>query len=138
MLYQLGSVTFQVFPVNAHEVGSSAGADFAAKDVMGVLRPREFTGEGDHEISIRGRLFPKKFGGNLDALHAMRRAGKAQILVRGDGKNFGWWVLTKVEETATYLDRDGVGQVVEFTVSLTKTKAPSASAYVSTLLRLIG
>lgn len=70
MLFALGYVIFEVYPVNVHEISGSVSADFAAKDVLGTRKPREFTGTGDAEKTISGRLFPEKFGG-LDGLAAL-------------------------------------------------------------------
>jgi len=138
MLAQLGSVTFEVWPLNLHETDRQAAADHVAKDVLGSLRPREFVGEGDDLITLRGRLFPEAFGGSTDDLHMMRVSGTAQIYVRGDGRSFGWWLIERVTERATFLDGKGRGKVIEFEVSLTLSPPPSAERYLSTLLRLAG
>ena len=49
-LYQLGAIQFQVAPVNISEVSRETGSDFAAKDVMGAPRPREYVGEADERV----------------------------------------------------------------------------------------
>jgi phage protein U len=138
MLGQLGSVTFEVWPVNIHETDRQAAADHVAKDVLGTLRPREFVGEGDDQITLRGRLFPETFGGSTDELHAMRISGTAQVHVRGDGRSMGWWLIERVSERASYLDRQGRGRVIEFEVSMVRAAPPSPASYLSTLLRLAG
>lgn len=141
MLYQLGGIQFSVYPLNTHEVERQASADFAAKDVIGALRPREAVGEGDNSIRLRGRLFPQKFGGldGLAALDAMRVSQAPHILVRGDGRSYGWWVIEQISETSSQLDARGVGRVVEIDVSLVKAPgAPSAGSYIATLFGLLG
>lgn len=141
MLFMLGYVAFEVYPFNMHELSISGSADYAAKDVIGTRKPREFTGEGDDDISISGRIFPQKFGGmdGLSALGDMMRSGTPQILVRGDGSNFGWWHITKVNEKHTYLDRSGIGKLIEFDATLIRAAgAPSVGSYLRNLLRLIG
>ena len=62
-LYQLGAIQFQVAPVNISEVSRETGSDFAAKDVMGAPRAREFVGEADERLTFAGTMFPQKFGG---------------------------------------------------------------------------
>jgi phage protein U len=91
MLYQLGAVQFEVAPVNIHEVSREVGADFAAKDIVGSPRPREFVGEADEKITLSGKLFPAHFRGlgGLAGLESMARGGQPQMLVRGDGSVFG-------------------------------------------------
>lgn len=138
MLMQLGSVTFEIWPFNAESVSRETSFDFVAKDVMGAQRPREAMGEGDEFIDITGRLFPEKFGGlgTMDVLHQMRASGSSHILVRGDGLKMGWFMIEKVRERSTYLDREGVGKLIEFDIALVKGPMPSAASYISTLLRI--
>lgn len=139
MLYQLGALTFDVMPFNVHEITREAGADFAAKDVLGRLRPREFVGEGDNHFRFVGNLYPEKLGGlpGLAALDAMRISGMPHILVRGDGTNLGWWLVERASERSTYLDKEGVGRLIEYEISLVKApSAPSPASYLSTFLRL--
>lgn len=138
MLMQLGSVTFEVIPFNTDGYSREASYDFAAHDVMGRLRPREAMGEGDENWTIGGRLFPDHFGGlgSLDTLNTMRLAGTAQILVRGDGRNMGWFLIQSVSERSSHLRRDGVGRQIDVDISLTKSGRPSASSMMQTLMRL--
>lgn len=141
MLYQLGALTMQVQPFNVHEISREAGADFAAKDVMGAMRPREFMGEGDEAITLTGRLFPEKFGGlgGLSALDQMRRSGVPQILMRGDGAVLGWFLIEKITEKGEHLDAQGVGRMIEVAIGLVRAPGPAAAgAYVSVLSRLVG
>ncbi|PZU95580.1 MAG: phage tail protein [Chelatococcus sp.] len=140
MLFQLGYVTFEVYPFNAHETDRAGSADFAAKDVIGTRKPREFVGEGDEERTINGRLFPLKFGGlpSLDDLYEMMESGTPQILVGGDGTNRGWWLITKVHQKDTVLDASGIGKFIEFDCTIVRAAgAPTVASYLSSLLRLI-
>jgi len=140
MLFQLGALTFRVTAPNLHEVEREASADFAEKDVIGALRPLEAVGEGASTFTLRGRLFPRRWGGltSLELLELMRVGQEPHILVRGDGTNMGWWVVTRYNEKHTYLGRTGVGGVIEYEVSLKKSpQPPSALGYVLTLMRLV-
>lgn len=138
MLMQLGSVTFEVWPFNADSYERDTGYDFVAKDVMGGMRPLEAMGETNETISINGRLFPEKFGGlgTMDVLQGMRSSGSAHILVRGDGRNMGWFVIDRITERSDYLDAQGVGKRIDFTVNLVRSQKPSPASYIATLLRL--
>lgn len=141
MLYQLGTVQFDVAPVNLHSASRKKGADFAAKDIVGAKRPHEFMGEADETISLKGRLFPHRFGGldGLAALQAMAAAGEPQMLVRGDGDVIGWVVVESVEEDSGFLDRRGVGRVIEFSISMKATpRRASADGMMATLFSLFG
>ena len=139
MLYQLGALTIDTAPFEAHEVSRKASADFAAKDVMGALRPQEAMGEGDDVVEFTGTLFPLHFGGlnELGILDQMRAAQDPQILVRGDGVNLGWRVITDISEKHEYLDQSGVGKQIGYTISAKRCPGPSAGGYIATLYRLL-
>jgi phage protein U len=141
MLYQLGALTFRVSAPNLHEFEREAVADYAPKDVVGTLRPLEHMGEGDSIITLRGRLFPRRWGGlsSLALLEQMRLSGEPQILVRGDGVNEGWWVVERYREHHTHLGGDGVGRIIEYEIQLKKSPhAATALGYFSMIMRLIG
>ena len=138
MLMQIGTVTFEVWPLNIDEYDRETGYDFVAKDIMGSRRSREAMGEGDETMTLSGKILPHHFGGlgTLEELHTMRQSGMAQKLVRGDGKNLGWFTIDKVRERSRFLDAEGVGREIVFDVALTASNKPSPSAYFSTLMRI--
>jgi phage protein U len=138
MLAQLGSVTFEVWPVNIHEYTHDGEASFAEKAVMGRRPPLEFVGEGPDTRAIYGKLFPKKFGGSMDDLHAMRLSGKPQPLMLGDGTALGWYAIERVNETARNLAPDGTGQVIDFYVNLKKDDPADGGDLFSILFGLLG
>ena len=55
MLAQLGSVQFEVWPVNIHEHTHEGRATFAEKPVMGRRPPLEFVGEGPDSRTPEGQ-----------------------------------------------------------------------------------
>lgn len=128
MLYSLGGVRFEVVAPNVHEVEATGETAFAEKPIAGGPTLLEHVGEGVGDARLTGKLFPKKFGGlsSISTLHALRRSGNPQFLMRGDGVPVGWYVITKVTEKSTYLAADGVGQVVDFTVDLKASPSPGA------------
>jgi phage protein U len=138
-LHQLSAIQFQFVPVNVSEVSRETGSDFAAKDVMGAPRPREYVGEADERLTFAGTLLPQKFGGlsGIDALQAIARAGQPQMLMRGDGSVFGWYAIEKVTDKHSYLDVAGVGRMIEFEIELVKSlNTASVGAMMSTLTSL--
>lgn len=138
MLMQLGAVQFDVVPINTHEYDHAGSASFAAHPVVGAMPPLEAVGEGQESWTIRGKLFPHRFGGlaELDTLHAMRRAQQPQFLMRGDGVPMGWVVIIRVQEKSSYLDREGVGRVIEFDVSVRRSQPPNAAGMFNALVSL--
>lgn len=135
MLMILGPVRFEVAPMNAHDITHSHSSDYVAKPVMGAAEPLEWMGEGAETWTIRGRIFPHRFGGlgDLCLLYEARRAGLPQYMMRGDGALMGWVVIESVTERSTYLDKGGVGRMIEFDVSVRRASPPSAGLYFSIL-----
>jgi phage protein U len=140
MLMQLGSVAFEVYPLNAHEHTRSAEMGFVEKAVLGARPPLEKVGEGAETRTISGRVFPRKFGGlgQLASLEAARAAGQPLFLMRGDGAPLGFFVIERLSETNTYLAANGVGQVIEFDVMLKAAGRPSPSNYVVSITGMLG
>jgi len=140
MLFQLGTVTFEVVAPNITEWDRRTNADYAQKDTMGNMRPLEFMGVGDEAIQMVGVLYPHTLGGlsTTEELDRLRDSGNAQILTRGDGKNMGWFVILGFDEKHRTLDVEGVGKKIEFLITLQRSPKPSAAAYLPTLLRLFG
>jgi len=140
MLYALGPLTFDVAPFNTHEVDRTSGFDFAEKQLLGRRKGRERDGDGDEKIVMNGTLFPETLGGldGLDVLDGMRSAGTAQMLVRGDGKPLGWFLIERVRETGRHLNAQGVAKQIDFSIDLIRDDAPEPTDYLATLFTLIG
>ena len=138
MLYMLGAVVFELLPINVHEAALEYGHDYAAKDVIGAMKPHEAMGPSTATVNLSGKLITHRFGiGDWGTLHAMADSGAPQMLMRGDGRALGWHVIEKVKEKHTYLDPRGVGRIVEFEIELKQTPhGPSASALLSSLMSL--
>ena len=117
------------------------GADYAAKDIVGAMRPREFTGEADDRVKLSGRLFPQRLGGvaGVGALQALARTGEPQLLIRGDGEVLGWYLIEQVADKHSFLDVAGVGRMIELEIELVKTpQRASAAGMIATIASLFG
>ena len=139
MLMLIGPVAFTIAPLNTHAVDFSAETIFAEKPVLGSTPLMEHTGEGASSWSVKGRLFPRRLGGlpELGVLHALRRSGTPQFMMRGDGLPLGWVVVAGITEGSTYLDAAGVGQQIDITVTVRRAQAPSASSFFSIMQGLL-
>lgn len=139
MLYALGSIVFEVAPLNVDQIGRTAGADFAEKPVFGRRPGFEFVGAAAEEITFQGKLFPAALGG-LDEwaeLQQLRLTGAAQHLIRGDGEVLGWYQIVGLQDTGTALDAAGVPRVVEFEIRIREADRPASDAYQGAQLGLI-
>ncbi len=142
MLYMLGTLAIDTRPFSIDDMQRSASADIASKPLMGAFPGKEFTGEGDDEITLSGQLLPTKIGGleELEIVHEMRRSGTKFPLQRGDGTRLGWFAITRISENHTHLTREGVGFVVKHTIVMTKVQpdAGSGQQVITGLLSLFG
>ncbi|MEN5300333.1 phage tail protein [Ochrobactrum sp. S1502_03] len=142
MLYMLGTLTVDTRPFSIDSMQRTASADIASKALIGAFPAKEFTGEGDDEITLSGQILPTRIGGldGLEIAHGMRRSGTKFPLQRGDGTRLGWFAITRITENHTDLTRDGVGFVVKHTIVMTKVQ-PDAGAgqqVITGLLSLFG
>jgi len=139
MLCQLGSVMFEVWPVNITDTGRNNEAGLVDKPVLGRRPPVEFVGDGPETVTLSIKLFPEKLGGlsSLASLAAMRQSGQPQYMMRGDGVPMGWMAIERVSERSTHLNAQGVGRVIEVELSLRRTDAPNASDFFSSIVGLL-
>jgi len=139
MLYALGSVVFEVAPLNVDQVERSTGADFAEKPILGRRPAFEFMGQAAEDLTLQGKLFPEKLGGldEMDQLQQLRAQGAAQHLLRGDGRAMGWFLIVGLRETGRFLGANGVPQLIEFEISLKQGDRPAGGEYQGAQMGLI-
>lgn len=137
VLYTWGSVTFETYPLNVHQVSHVTQTDWARKEIAGAASYREWVGEEDEEFHLQGYVFPHHFArhgiprGGLDHLNVMdnmRRLGQAHVLMRGDGWHHGWFVIERLTRGHEFLGLEGVGQRISFEVSFQRVPVPSDPA----------
>lgn len=128
VLYQWGTLQFEVHPLNVHEVDHSTATDWAQKPIAGGAIYREWVGENDEEIFFRGRVFPYRIGGmtELDVFEGARRSGVASALLRGDGVALGWFVCERFVRQHHMLTFEGVGQLINFEAVMARVPVPPA------------
>jgi phage protein U len=129
MLYMIGTLALDTRPFAVNDMSRNADASIVAKPLIGAAPGKEFTGEGEDDITLSGQLLPTKIGGldELEVLHQMRRSGTRFPLMRGDGFRFGWYAISRMSEQHKDLGRDGVGFTVQVTITMTKTEPSSGS-----------
>lgn len=138
MLYHLGALRITVAPFNVDSVDRTAGADFAEKSVIGAEPTLEPVGEGANTWRLKGGLFPERIGGlsELEILDRMRLSQLPQDFVRGDGKPLGWVVVTRVNESSSYLDAQGVGRKIGVSISIRRASGPARGDFFSIMMGL--
>lgn len=140
---------FRVFPVNIDSTDHNTASDWARKEILGAAVFREWVGENDEEMHLRGKLFPYYYaaalrnerGGvqiepgvaTIQLLDNMRKAGHVDLLVRGDGYQHGWFVIDRLSRASKSLGPDGIGREIDFEVVFTRIPRPSPQTYLSSL-----
>ena len=129
------SIQFLVVPLNYHEMDHETETDWAKKEIAGSAIYREWVGENDETIHLRGKLFPYRIGGmsEMESFDQQRRAGLANMLTRGDGRKLGWFVCEKLVRNHTWISFEGVGQQISFEAVFARVPVPDANAYLPTL-----
>jgi phage protein U len=61
VMFQWGPIQFQVFPMNVDNYAHHTGADWAKKEIAGAAMYREWVGESDETITLKGKVFPHFF-----------------------------------------------------------------------------
>jgi phage protein U len=131
-----GAITFEIWPLNIHEVDHNTSTDWARKEIIGAPIYREWVGENDEEIHYKGRMTPvffARWGKNtgmsaMEAMEQLRLAGHADVLMRGDGYKLGWFVIDRLVRQHTNLSGiqryAGVGQIINFDVAFQRVPVP--------------
>ena len=120
-------IEFRVWPMNIHEYDHESDTDWAQKEIAGAAIYREWVGENDEVLYLRGRLFPYRIGGvpQIEVL-GNRRAGLAQLLMRGANPTtkLGWFVCEKLVRANTFLSGEGLGQQINFEAQMARVPTP--------------
>ena len=130
---------FEVWPLNVHEYEHATDTDWARKEIAGAEIYREWVGENDEIITMRGRIFPQRLGGlsEIELLEASRAKGIANYLIRGNGNGLGWFVIEKLSRAHTYLGADGIGKQIIFEAQFARVPMPPQEQYLPAVLQLI-
>ncbi len=136
-LMQWGMLQFTVQTFNTHEYDHESATDWAQKEIAGAAIYREWVGENDETLLVRGRLFPYRLGGmaRLEEFESQRRRGLANMLVRGTNpaEVLGWFVVERLVRSHTSLSSEGVGRMINFEAVFVRVPVPSGVEYMPQL-----
>jgi phage protein U len=139
-LMQWSIFQWQVWPVNLGEYDHQTASDWARKEILGAGIYREWVGENDEEVHMRGELFPYYYATmgdpgleTIQLLDNMRKAGHVDMLIRGDGYRFGWFVIDRLTRGHKVLGPDGIGKRISFEAVFIRIPKPDPAMYLSSL-----
>lgn len=120
MLMALGMFVFAMRSVPYQQLRRSTQWRHTSQSRVGDRPAYQFVGPGDDSITLSGTLLPEFTGGrvDLDEIRDMADQGQAWPLVEGTGRQYGLWVITRVEETSSSFFRDGAPAKIDFTLQL--------------------
>jgi len=116
----LGAFRFGVSGGDYQTLVRSAEYRWQQVDRIGRQPAAQFGGAGVQTMTLEGTIYPH-FKGGLRQVELMRlQAGLGLPLMMVDGLGWVWdrWVITRVEETKTYLMADGAPRRIDFMVEL--------------------
>lgn len=129
MLMCLGPVRFDLV-TNPQKTSDSEESTWARHEVFGIAPIYEKTGMGEASFTIQGVIYPNAIGtkGDIAALRAANRAQIPLSLMRGNFVPLGWVLIEKVSQDDESLSSNGVGNEIQFEVTLKKTGTPALSS----------
>ena len=138
-LYQWGLVQFQLI-LNVSDVEHETETAWAIKEIAGAANYREWVGENDETLHLRGLLFPYRIGGmtQIEVLEGSRRAGIVNMMLRGDGTVLGWFVCENLHREHSWLSSEGVGQQISFEARFVRVPVPASDNYFSSIWQTTG
>lgn len=140
-LMQWGLIAFTTIPLEYHEMDHETASDWARKEIAGAAIYREWVGENDEELHVRGSIFPFRLGGlaEVEYLDTVRRAGLAQLMVRGTtpGTNLGWFILERFSRQHRHISSQGYGRQIDFEAVFVRVPVPSADANIGQMWQIL-
>ncbi len=129
---RLGPARFAILPMSYQKLQTETELHVATIGRFGNIDAKQVTGFAQPTIQIEGLMFPKEFGGRSDyeSIRAVQASGRAVMMVglaASAGRNFGRVVITTVSDTQSEIDVDGLGKMVEFSVTVEGTDAFSGA-----------
>ncbi|WP_103730661.1 phage tail protein [Novosphingobium sp. HII-3] len=119
-LMALGMFLFEIGTLPFDELQHKTDWRHARAPRIGARDATQFVGPGDETISLSGAVYTELSDGivSLADLRAMADQGEAWPLVSGNGRVYGNFVITAIDERHAYLMADGSPRRIDFGIDL--------------------
>ncbi|MFM2041541.1 MAG: hypothetical protein RLY86_117 [Pseudomonadota bacterium] len=119
-LMALGQFVFSLTTAPLSGYDRQTSHRWETQDRAGAAPATQWLGPGEDTLTLDGALMPELTGGrqHLETLRRMQAQGKAWILIDGQGRNQGRWVITSLTERGSHLLANGEPRRVDFSVTL--------------------
>lgn len=125
-MYVIGGVRCQLHPFNVDEAERVLTPVLARHEVMGTVTQHEKTGEPDEKLRLSGKIFPRRFGGEAELATLKSLASTSQPIMVTQGNSVaGWYVIGRIKDKGRFLDRRGVGRMIDIDIELERTASPT-------------
>lgn len=111
MLMTLGFFIFALDTVPFDSLDRERQARWASGNRVGRPPAHQFLGVGEETMTLEATLYPELSGGPeaVETLYKMMASGKAWVLLSGEGAVIGNYVITKIKDTMSVLEKAMVG-----------------------------
>lgn len=122
VMMQLGSFQFSITTAAYQELRRRTEYRWASQDRFGKLPALQFTGPSGDTITLSGTIYTEFRGGigQLDDLRSLAGLGLPQLLIDGNGRLLGRFVIEGVDEGQSVFAGYGRPRKQEFTLQLRK------------------
>lgn len=127
MLFSLGLFPFSIDTLAFDELQRRASWRHATSPRVGARDAAQFVGIGEETISLPGTVYREIADGqvSLDALRTMASTGDPWALVDGNGRVYGAFVITAIDERQKTFVAGGVPLRIDFAIDLLRVDADS-------------
>ena len=115
MLMTLGFFIFALDTLPFDSLERERQARWASGNRVGRQPAHQFLGAGEETLTLEATLYPELTGGPeaVDTLYKMMESGKAWVLLSGDGVVIGNYIITKIKDTMSVLEKANLNQQEE-------------------------
>lgn len=122
MMLILGQFVFELASTPYQALAHQTNQRWAANTRLGARAAYQHLGPGDDIIALTGVLYPGTTGGvpDLSRLRSMQASGQGYVLMGGNGRVFGLYIIQDLNETQQNFLHDGQPRKIEFSLNLTR------------------
>lgn len=116
----LGQFSFEINTAAYQALRRNTDWRWPKQDRLTKTPIRQFVGSGDDKITLSGRIYPQH-GGGLGQLDAMRRVAETALplmLIDGEGKVYGEYVIENISEMQSNILAGGKPRRIDFTMKI--------------------
>ena len=123
VMMALGAFRFSLSTAAYQDFERNNEYRWASVDRIGARPAKQWIGEGEQTISLRGTIYPgfiaQRNGlGQLPAMREQAGLGLPLMLVSGSGRVFGLHCITSIREGQKTFFSDGTPRAIEFDISM--------------------